>query len=269
MKPYYYFDNNATTPIRPEVLEAMMPYLTGEYGNASSSHALGRTARRAVEDSRARIASLLGAEPDEIIFTGCGTESDNIAITGSLMNAPKEKAGFITTAIEHHAVLNTGNMLAGRNFNVHFAGVDSECRLDLDHLKRLLGKDTGLVSIMFANNETGVFQPIGEAAEAAHAAGALFHTDAVQAAGKHRIHVKESGIDMLSLSAHKLNGPKGLGVLYVRRGISITPLTYGGHHEHGIRPGTENVAGIAGLAKAFELASNEMKEDGGKTFQAP
>jgi cysteine desulfurase len=261
MKTFYYFDNSATTPLRPEVLEAMMPYLTTRYGNASSPHSLGQEARRAVENSRTMISTLLGAEPDEIIFTGCGTESDNIAITGSLMSAPKEKNGFVTTQIEHGAVLNTGKMLEKRGFSVGFAKVDSECRLDIDHFKRLTGKDTGLVSIMLANNETGVIQPIREAAETAHACGALFHTDAVQAAGKLPINVKDSGIDMLSMSAHKLNGPKGLGVLYIRRGIAITPLTYGGHHENGIRPGTENVAEIVGLAKAFELAVNQMQEE--------
>ncbi|MDP2983109.1 MAG: aminotransferase class V-fold PLP-dependent enzyme [Candidatus Latescibacter sp.] len=264
MKTHYYFDHNATTPIRPEVLEAMMPFLTGQYGNASSPHALGQAARRALEDSRSRIAALLGAEPDEIVFTGCGTESDNIAITGSLMSSSKEKNGLVTTLVEHSAVLNTGKMLEKKDLKVVFAGVDSECRLDIDFLRQAVGRETGLVSIMFGNNETGVIQPIREAAETAHAAGALFHTDAVQAAGKIPIHVKEMGIDMLSMSAHKMNAPKGLGLFYIRRGIPITPLTYGGHHEHGIRPGTENVAGIVGFARAFELAVREMKTEGEK-----
>jgi cysteine desulfurase len=264
MKKNYYFDHNATTPIRPEVLEAMMPFLTGQYGNASSAHALGQSARRALEDSRARIAALLGAEPDEIVFTGCGTESDNIALTGSLMSAPKGKNGLVTSQVEHSAVLNTGKMHEKRGFKVVFAGVDNECRLDMDFLRQSVGRETGLVSIMFANNETGVIQPIREAAETAHAAGALFHTDAVQAAGKVPIHVKDMDIDMLTMSAHKLNAPKGIGLLFIRRGIPVTPLTYGGHHEHGIRPGTENVAGIVGFARAFELAVGDMKTEGEK-----
>ncbi len=261
MKKRFYFDHNATTPVRPEVVEAMLPYLTEYYGNPSSLHSFGREARAALEESRGKIASFIGAEPDELYFTGCGTESDNIALTGHILAAPAQKSGLVTTAIEHSAIMNSGAMLREKGHEVVFAGVDREGRIDLDQLRAAVGSGTALVSVMHANNETGVIQPIREAAEIAHAAGALFHTDAVQSTGKVPLNVKETGIDMLSMSAHKLNAPKGIGALYIRRGIAITPLTYGGHHEHGIRPGTENVAGAVGLARALELAVSEMDEE--------
>lgn len=247
--------------MRPEVIEAMLPYLTEQYGNPSSIHSFGREAREALENSRRKIASLIGAEPDELYFTGCGTESDNIALTGHILSAPVHKNGLVTTAIEHSAIMNTGAMLRKKGHDVAFIGVDRLGRVDLDQLSANVDDGTALVSIMHANNETGVIQPIREAAEIAHAAGALFHTDAVQSTGKIRLDVKKTGIDMLSMSAHKLNAPKGIGALYIRRGVAITPLTYGGHHEHGIRPGTENVAGAAGLARALELALSGMDEE--------
>ncbi|MCE5251129.1 IscS subfamily cysteine desulfurase [bacterium] len=261
MKKRYYFDNNATTPVRPEVVEAMLPYLTELYGNASSAHAFGREARHAIEQSRETIARLIGAEPDEIYFTGCGTESDNIALAGSMMSAPKDRKGLITSKVEHSAILKTAAKLGREGFTVTFLDVDGFCRVDLDQLKEHANGGTALVSIMHANNETGVLQDIGEAAQIAHDAGALFHTDAVQSTGKIPIDVKRMGIDMLSLSGHKLNAPKGIGVLYIKKGISVTPLTYGGSHERGIRPGTENVPWIVALAKAAELAMKDMSEE--------
>ncbi len=258
MSKRFYFDHNATTPVRPEVVEAMLPWYTERFGNASSIHSYGREAHDALEESRAKIAALIGAEPDEVVFTGCGTESDNIALAGVLTSAGKDKNGLVTTSIEHSAVLNTGRVLAERGYPAAFVGVDSRGVVDLDALRGAVGPGTALVSVMHANNETGVIQPIREAARLAHENGALFHTDAVQTGGKVPINVREMGIDLLSLSAHKLNAPKGFGVLYVRKGVEIVPLTYGGHHEFSIRPGTENVAGAVGFAAALELAVRDM-----------
>jgi cysteine desulfurase len=259
MKKRYYFDHNATTPVRQEVIEAMIPWLSEHYGNASSVHSFGKEARDGLEGSRARIASLIGAESDELIFTGCGTESDNIALTGSMLSAPAGRNTLVTTAIEHSAILKTGKALAKQGFRVVFVGVDSEGRVNLDELRQSVGPDTALVSVMHANNETGVIQPLAEIAGIAHDAGALFHTDAVQSAGKISIDVRAMGIDLLSVSAHKVNAQKGFGALYLKRGVKVTPLTYGGSHEHGIRPGTENVAGAVGFAKAMELAVAGMR----------
>lgn len=261
MNSRFYFDHNATTPVRPEVIEAMLPYLAEHYGNASSIHSFGREARDGLEESRRIIAACIGAFPDEVYFTGCGTESDNIALTGHILSAPPPKNGLVTTAIEHSAIINTGKMLGKKGFNVSFSGVDHLGKIDLDQLRAAVGADTALVSVMHGNNETGVLQPIREAAEIAHTAGALFHTDAVQSAGKIPLNVRETGIDLLSMSAHKMNAQKGIGALYIRRGVTITPLIYGGHHEHGIRPGTENVAGVVGFARAFELAASGMDEE--------
>jgi len=264
MEKRYYFDHNATTPVRPEVIDAMLPYLVERYGNASSAHSFGREAREALEASRERIAALIGAERDELYFTGCGTESDNIALAGYMARSPEGRNTLVTTAIEHSAILRTGEMLERRGFRVVYAGVDRRSRVNLDELCRAVGPNTALVSVMHANNETGVLQPIAEIAEMAHAAGALFHTDAVQSAGKVPLNVREMGIDMLSMSAHKVNAQKGLGALYIRRGITVTPLTWGGRHEHGIRPGTENVAGAVGFARAMELAVAGMRDGAAK-----
>lgn len=255
----YYFDHNATTPVRPEVIEAMLPYYTDVFGNASSIHSFGREAREALEESRRKIAGILGAAEEEIIFTGCGTESDNIALSGVMTGAPEGKTGLVTTAIEHSAVLKTARMLEQKGFTLTVIGVDGRGVVDLDELRRAAGPNTALVSVMHANNETGAIQPIEEAAQIAHAAGALFHTDAVQSAGKISINVREMGVDLLSLSGHKVNAPKGFGVLFIRRGIAVTPVTYGGSHEYGLRPGTENVAGAVGFARALELATAEME----------
>jgi len=257
-----YLDHNATTPVRPEVIDAMLPFMTLRYGNASSVHRFGREAKKALEESRERIAGLIGADPEEIYFTGCGTESDNIALSGTLLKAPSGKNGLVTTAVEHSAILKTAARLESIGIPVAYVGVDSRCRVDMDELKAAAIGSTALVSIMHANNETGVLQVIERAAVIAHDAGALFHTDAVQSAGKIPIDVRRMGIDMLSMSAHKLNALKGVGTLYVRKGIILAPVTYGGGHERGLRPGTENVPGIVGFAKAFELAAAERAETG-------
>jgi len=260
MKKRYYLDHNATTPVRPEVVEAMLPYITEKYGNASSVHWFGQVAKNALELSRDKIANFIGANPEEIFFTGCGTESNNIALTGYLAQAPEKKNNLVTTSVEHSAILKTAAKLEKGGISVTYIGVDKHCMVDLDTLRNAVGSNTALVSVMHANNETGVLQNIEEASKIAHKAGALFHTDAVQSVGKIPINVGEMGIDMLSMSAHKINALKGLGALYIKKGINIIPLTYGGGHERGIRPGTENVAGIVGFAKAFELASNEREE---------
>jgi len=260
----FYFDHNATTPVRPEVLEAMLPYLTEHYGNPSSVHMFGQEARNAMETGREKIARLIGAEPDEIFFTGCGTESDNIALTSYLSTTSEKKNGLVTTAVEHMAIIETGEKLERDGYPVTYIGVDNKSSVDLNVLRNAITERTALVSIMHANNETGVLQDIGEASRIAHEAGALFHTDAVQSAGKIPIDVGVMGIDLLSMSAHKINAPKGIGLLYIRKGVKITPLTYGGGHERGIRPGTENVAGIVGFARALELAVEESAEKGKK-----
>jgi cysteine desulfurase len=254
----FYFDHNATTPVRPEVLAAMVPYLTERYGNASSVHWYGQEAKHALELSRDRIAIAIGAEPEEIFFTGCGTESDNIALIGHLRMRLPHKNGLVTSTVEHSAVLKSSAQLEREGYPVTYVGVDGLCKLDLDALKKAVTEKTALVSIIHGNNETGVLQDIEKIAEIAHDHGAIFHTDTVQSAGKVPINVKKIGIDMLSMSAHKLNAPKGIGVLYVRKGVEVSPLTYGGGHERGLRPGTENVAGIVALAKALDIAIQEM-----------
>lgn len=259
-KPRYYFDHNATTPVRPEVIEAMTPYLTEAYGNPSSVHSFGREARNAIDKSREAVARLIGAGTDEVFFTGCGTESDNIALAGVLGASAGRRNGIVTTSIEHSAVLKTAEQLRRDGYPVTIIGVDSECRVDMNRLRDAVDDTTAIVSVMHANNETGVLQDIREATSIAHSAGALFHTDAVQSSGKIPIDVKALGIDLLSMSGHKLNAPKGIGVLYAKKGVSLKPLTYGGSHEHGLRPGTENVAEIVAFATALELAVREMEE---------
>jgi cysteine desulfurase len=224
MQKRYYLDHNATTPVRQEVVDAMLPYMTSIFGNSLSLHWFGQEAKKGLEESREKIAGFLGAEPEEIIFTGCGTESDNIAIAGYLSGAPKDKNGFVTTSIEHGAVLKTAEKLRKDGFPVTLAGVDNDGIVDLEALRNAVGKNTGLVSIMHANNETGAIQPVQEAAKIAREAGALFHTDAVQSAGKVPIRVHEMDIDMLSMSAHKMNALKGVGALSFRKGISLNPV---------------------------------------------
>ena len=253
----YYFDHNATTPVRPEVIEAMLPYLSEQYGNASSVHGFGREARKALEESRGRIAALIGADPNEIYFTGGGTESDNIAIEGHLRARTDNRRGIVTTAVEHSAVLKTAERLAQDGYDATIIGVDNRCIVSMDELSATISDGTALVSVMYANNETGTVQDIARAAEIAHAAGAYFHTDAVQAVGKLPLDVHEFGIDMLALSGHKFNAIKGIGALYVRCGVPVAPLFTGGGHERGLRPGTENVPGVVALATALELAVRE------------
>jgi cysteine desulfurase len=255
-----YVDNNATGRIAPEVLDAMMPYLTERYGNPSSMHSFGGTVGLDIKEARAKVAVLIGAAPDEIVFTSCGTESDSTAIWAALNSYPSKKH-IVTTRVEHPAVKNLCETLTKRGYRVTFVPVDGKGRLDIDHLKRHLSDDTALVSVMWANNETGVIFPIREIGELVRDKGIVFHTDAVQVAGKISVNVKADNVDMLSMSGHKIHAPKGVGILYVRKGTKYSPFLIGGHQEHGRRGGTENVASIIGLGKACELARNHFTKD--------
>jgi cysteine desulfurase len=258
-----YFDHNATTPVEPEVLDTMLPFLSGDYGNASSIHTFGQKARSAVETAREQVASLIGARPQEIVFTSGGTEADNHAIFGIVEAASGDRKHVITTAIEHEAVLNTCQALEKRAVNVTYLSVDCDGRIDLSALRTSLGEnpETTLITVMHANNELGTVQAMEEIGRIAAEADVYFHTDAVQSAGKIPIDVKAMGIDLLSLSAHKLYGPKGIGALFIRGGTRLRQLLYGGHHQRGFRPGTENVAGIVGLGKAAAMVQNSIAED--------
>ena len=247
-------DANATTPVLPEVVDAMRPFWTEQFGNASSIHQRGQEARAAVDGARESLARFLNCRPAELVFTSGGTESDNMALLGVL--APGDH--LITTAIEHHAVLHAAEALAERGVEVTFLPCTPEGVVEVAALQAALRPNTRLVSVMFANNETGAIQPIRELAEAAHSAGALFHTDAIQAAGKLALDVKALGVDLLSLSGHKMYAPQGTGALFVSRKVQLKPMFFGGLHERGRRPGTENVAGIVALGKAAELASEWM-----------
>lgn len=255
-----YMDNNATTRVAPEVLEAMLPYFSEQYGNPSSMHRFGGQVGSKIAQARESIARLLGAAPDEIIFTSCGTESDSTAIWAAIRSNP-EKKHVITTRVEHPAVKNLCEHLSKRDYRVTFVPVDREGRLDLDFLYRHITDDTAIVSIMWANNETGVIFPIEEIAGHLKNRGIAFHTDAVQAVGKIPIDLGKVPVDMLSLSGHKLHGPKGIGVLYVRKGTKFSPFLLGGHQERGRRAGTENVASIIGLGRASEFVAAKMKEE--------
>ena len=256
-----YMDHSATTPMRREVVDAMLPWLKEKFGNASSVHAFGREARAAMEAAREKVASRLGAQPEEIVFTSGGTESDNLALVGAANAARKNGKHIVISAIEHHAVLNTCNRLQQNGFEVAQLPVDNTGLVDPEALRRALRPDTTLVSVMMANNEVGTIEPVAELAAIAHEAGALFHTDAVQAVAKAPVNVDELGVDLLTLSAHKFYGPKGVGALYRRKGTRLHPIMRGGHHERGMRPGTENVPGIIGLAVALELALLEMPQE--------
>jgi cysteine desulfurase len=254
-----YLDNNATTACDPKVVEAMLPYFLEQFGNPSSIHSFGSGVGRALSKARKQVQALLGAEHDsEIIFTSCGTESDNTAILSALKCFPNRKE-IITTTVEHPAVLALCAQLEKEGYTVHRMGVDSKGRLDLDEYRRLLTPNVAVVSVMWANNETGTLFPVLEMAEMAHAAGVQFHTDAVQAVGKVPIDLKTSKIDMLSVSGHKLHAPKGIGVLYLKRGVRFRPLLRGGHQERGRRAGTENAASVIGLGKACELALEHIE----------
>ncbi|MGA2687174.1 MAG: cysteine desulfurase family protein [Candidatus Korobacteraceae bacterium] len=245
-----YFDNNATTPLLPEVFEAMRPYFFEKFGNASSIHQQGQQARSAVEHAREQVAELLNCRPAEIVFTSGGTEGDNLALFG--LARPGDH--IITSAIEHHAVLNSCHRLEEMGCNVTYLPVDGRGLVDPDDVRRALRPETKLVSIMFANNETGVLQAVNEIGKIAAEADVYFHTDAVQAVGKIPVDVKETGCDLLTISAHKFHGPQGTGALFVRKGTLPQPLFYGGRHERSRRAGTENLAGIVGLGKAAEIA---------------
>jgi cysteine desulfurase len=258
-----YVDNNATTKVAPEVLEVMLPFFSEYYGNPSSMHFFGGQVQKKVDEARARVADFLGAEPSEIVFTSCGTESDNAAILGTLDSYP-EKRHIITTRVEHPAVGNVSTYLGRKGYRVTELSVDREGRLDLDELRESLTDGTAVVTIMYANNETGVIFPIEEIGEIVKAKGIPFHTDAVQAAGKIPLSMKKSKLDMLSISGHKLHAPKGIGVLYIRKGTKFSPFLIGGHQEKGRRGGTENVPYIIGLGKACELAKRHLDEENTK-----
>jgi cysteine desulfurase len=256
-----YLDYNSTTPVAPEVLEAMLPYFSREAGNASSIHSFGQRARGAVERARAAVADLLGARPAEIVLTSGGTESDNLAISGIVAAAPGLHKHVVTTQIEHHAVLNTCQAQERDGVEVTYVPVSGRGIVEPDDVRRALRPETVLITVMHANNELGTVQPVKEIGKIAAAADAYFHTDAVQTAGKLPIRVEEIGADLLSISAHKLRGPKGVGALYIRKGTRLRPLFYGGHHERDRRPGTENVPGIVGLGRAAEIASANLAAD--------
>ena len=254
-----YFDNNATTRTAPEVLEAMLPYFCEKYGNASSMHTFGGSNKRAIEKARAQVASLINAEPGEIIFTSGGTESDSTAIYSAVNSYPGKKH-IITSAVEHPAVLEVFKKLASQGYRVDFIGVDKNGRFDMEGFKKVIGAETALVSVMWANSETGTLFPVKEIAQIAHQHGALFHTDGVQALGKIKTDVKETDIDLMSFSSHKINGPKGMGGLYIKAGTRFLPFMVGGHQERLRRAGTENVPSIVGFGKAAELAKEHLKE---------
>jgi cysteine desulfurase len=253
-----YMDANATTPLLPEVLEAMRPWLLENFGNASSIHQPGQHARAAVERARTSVAQLLNCRESEIVFTSGGTESDNLAIFGLVQPGDH----IITSSIEHHAVLHAVQRLAERGFEVTFLPVSGVCRIDPDEVRRALRPNTRLISIMMANNETGVIQPVEAIGRIAREADVWFHTDAVQAVAKIPVDVQTIGCDLLSLSGHKIHAPQGTGVLYVRRGTKLEPLFFGGTHERQRRAGTENVAGIVGLGKAADVAVQSFKDGG-------
>ncbi|MEW6041060.1 MAG: cysteine desulfurase NifS, partial [Elusimicrobiota bacterium] len=267
-----YLDHNATTPVHPDVVKAMLPYFTKIYGNESSVHFFGQQAHSALEYARERVAKFLGAEqPDEIVFTAGGTESDNHAIFGTSGAAKIYGNHIITSKIEHHAVLNPCKQLEKQGFKVTYLGVDRQGRINVEEVKKSIKNETVLVTIMYANNETGTIEPIEEIARVISEVNSVrasqerqpiyFHTDAVQCAGKIKLDVKKLGVDLLSISAHKFYGPKGVGALYIKKGTRIQPFIYGGHHEKSRRAGTVNVPGIAGLTKACEIAELKHKKE--------
>jgi cysteine desulfurase len=257
-----YLDTAATTPLDPEVLDAMLPYLGEIYGNPSSIYSLGRKARSALDDARDTVAGVLGCEPRELIFTSGGSESDNLAIRGVAARNKERGNHIVCSQVEHHAVLNTCQDLERQGFDVSYLPVDSSGRVALGDLAAALRRETILVSVMTGNNEVGTLEPVRELAALTHEkSSAYFHTDAVQAFGKVPVAVAELGVDLLTISAHKIYGPKGVGCLYVRMGTRIDPMITGGGHERNRRAGTENVAGIAGLAKAVEIAARDFDRD--------
>jgi cysteine desulfurase len=254
-----YLDNNATTPLAPEVFEAMKPYLLEDFGNASSIHWFGQQAKNALEKARQQLAKLLNARPGEVTFSSGGTESDNAAIFGIVQASRVAAPHVITTGIEHHAVLNTAQALEKQGVSVTYVGVGASGVVDPEDVQRAIRPETVLISIMHANNEIGTIQPLEEIGRIAREHDIYFHSDAVQSVGKIPVDVEKLGVDLLSLSAHKLNGPKGVGAMYIRKGTILKPLLYGGHHERDRRPGTENVPGIVGLGMAAELAGAHLE----------
>ena len=259
MGDFIYLDHNATTPVDKRVLETMLPYFSEKYGNPSSVYRFAKESELAKEKAREKVAGLIGAKPNEVFFTGCGTESDNLAIKG-ICFANKECGNhIITSKIEHHAVLNTCKWLEKQGFEISYIGVDEYGIVNLDELEKTITDKTILISIMYANNEVGTIEPIEEIANIARKRDIYFHSDAVQAIGKIPINVKDLSVDLLSLSAHKLYGPKGVGALYIKRGTKIDPLLHGGHHEKNKRAGTENIPGIVGLGVAASIASEDIK----------
>jgi len=263
MMDVIYVDNNATTRVAPEVIEEMLPYFGDLYGNPSSMHTFGGTVGRKVREAREKVAHLIGALPEEIVFTGCGTESDNTAINAAIESNPGKKH-IVATRVEHPAVKNLFEHLSKKGYRTTFIPVDHQGRLDIDALEKSLTDDTAIVSIMWANNETGVMFPIEEITQRVRERGIVFHTDAVQTVGKIPVDVKKAGVDMLSLSGHKIHAPKGIAALYVRKGVKFTPFLIGGHQERGRRGGTENVSSIIGMGKACELAVDHLKEQAGR-----
>jgi cysteine desulfurase len=260
-----YLDYNATTPVDPRVFQAMIPYLKEEYGNPSSMHSFGSRGKAALDNSREQAAELIGARPKEIVFTSCGSESNNFAIKGVAFSLREKGNHLITTQVEHASVIETFRFLEDQGFKVTYLSVDKYGLIDLDELRESITDQTILVSVMFANNETGVIMPIKEIAEIVKEKGVIFHTDAVQAAGKIEIDLQNLPIDLLSISGHKLYGPKGVGAIYIgtsvgtRHGVYLQPIIHGGGQERGRRSGTENVAGIVGLGKACEIAKEEVR----------
>jgi len=255
-----YLDHSATTPVHPKVLEAMLPYYQDEYGNASSLHRLGRNARLALDQAREKVAAALHARSDDIYFTSGGTEGDNLAIKGTAFALRDRGRHIITSQIEHEAVLNTCGYLEKNGFEVTYLPVDGHGSVGLDDLKKAVTDQTILISIMHANNEVGTIQPIAEIGALARERGIVFHTDAVQTVGKIPVDIKDLNVDLLAMSGHKFYGPKGVGAIYMRRGVKVSPLAHGGHHENWKRAGTENVPGIVGLAAALEACVAEMEE---------
>ena len=255
-----YLDHNATTPLLPEVVEAMLPYLREHFGNPSSGHVYGRRAREAVEAARAQVAALIGAEPREIVFTSGSTEANNLAIRGVTAGLAS-KRHIVTSVIEHPATANPCRLIEHRGWEITWLGVDQVGRVQVEDVLQAVNDRTALVTLMHANNETGTIQPVTEVAPAVHEAGALLHTDAAQSVGKVVVRVDELGVDLLSIAGHKLYAPKGVGALYIRKGVALEPVLRGAGHEHGLRPGTENVASIVGLGVACEIATASLAKE--------
>ncbi|MDB6029852.1 MAG: cysteine desulfurase NifS [Verrucomicrobiales bacterium] len=260
MSRIYYFDNNATTRVAPEVVQAMLPFLEEFWGNASSAYRFGKQVAKHVEEARAKVAALINADPKEVVFTSCGTESNNSAIHSALVIHPA-KRHIVTTSVEHSANIKFCDYLQRRGYEITFLPVESDGSIDLHLLDQSIRPDTAIVSVMWANNETGVIFPIEEIAAICQSKGVLFHTDAVQTPGKLKIDVKATGVDYLSLSAHKLHAPKGIGMLYIRRQAKYQPYIIGGHQERGRRGGTENVPYIIGFGKAADIAMSHLNEE--------